>query len=64
MPADPAALVEETLETFVSALGRGEAEGAEEAIAAAIDGGVTPTMLHAEVISPSLRRVTVLRASG
>ncbi len=64
MPPDPVALVEETLELFVSALGRGEAEGAEEAIAAAIDGGVTPTMLHAEVISPSLRRVTVLRASG
>ena len=64
MPPDPVALVEETLELFASALGRGEAEGAEEAIAAAIDGGVTPTMLHAEVIGPSLRRVSVLRASG
>ncbi len=64
LPPDPVALVEETLELFVSALGRGEAEGAEEAIAAAIDGGVTPTTLHAEVIGPSLRRVTVLRASG
>ncbi|HTQ69638.1 MAG TPA: HD domain-containing phosphohydrolase [Solirubrobacteraceae bacterium] len=63
-PPDPEAIVEETLETFVSALGRGEAEGAEEAIVAAIDAGVTPTMLHAEVISPSLRRVSVLRASG
>ncbi len=63
-PLDPEALVEQTLETFVAALGRGEAEGAEEAIAAAIDGGITPTMLHAEVISPSLRRVSVLRTSG
>ncbi len=62
--ADPTALVESTLETFVTALGRGEPEAAEEAIAAAIEGGVTPTMLHAEVIGPSLRRVSVLHASG
>jgi methanogenic corrinoid protein MtbC1 len=61
---DPDAIVEETLQTFVASLGRGEAEGAEEAIAAAIDAGVSPTMLHAEVISPSLRRVNVLRAHG
>ena len=64
LSADPVALVESTLETFVAALGRGEAEDAEEVIAAAIDAGVSPTMLHAEVISPSLRRVSVLRASG
>jgi methanogenic corrinoid protein MtbC1 len=62
--ADPTALVESTLETFVTALGRGEPEAAEEAIAAAIESGVTPTMLHAEVIGPSLRRVSVLHASG
>jgi HD-GYP domain-containing protein (c-di-GMP phosphodiesterase class II) len=63
-PRDPEALVEQTLEKFVAALGRGNAENAEEAISAAIEAGVTPTMLHAEVIGPSLRRVSVLRASG
>jgi methanogenic corrinoid protein MtbC1 len=63
-PVDPVDVVEGTLETFVSALGRGDAEAAEEAIAAAIDAGITPTMLHAEVIGPSLRRITVLAESG
>jgi len=64
LPSDPEALVEDTLETFVSALGRGEAETAEEAIAAAIDAGITPTTLHAEVIGPSLRRISVQASSG
>jgi methanogenic corrinoid protein MtbC1 len=63
-PSDPEALVEGTLETFLFALGRGDAESAEEAIAAAIEAGITPTTLHAEVIGPSLRRVSVLKESG
>ncbi len=62
--SDPAALVESTLETFATALERGDAEMAEGAIATAIEDGITPTMLHAEVIGPSLRRIDVLAESG
>src|SRR5258707_5033923 len=62
--SDPAALVESTLETFVTALERGDAEMAEAAIATAIEDGISPTTLHAEVIGPALRRVTVLSETG
>jgi len=58
--SDPAALVESTLETFATALERGDAEMAEGAIATAIEDGITPTTLHAEVIGPALRRINVL----
>src|ERR1700740_1830761 len=46
---DPAALVETTLETFATALERGDAGMAEGAIASAIEDGISPTTLHAEV---------------
>jgi methanogenic corrinoid protein MtbC1 len=62
--SDPAALVEGTLETFATALERGDAEMAEGAIATAIEDGVTPTTLHAEVIGPALRRINVLSEAG
>jgi methanogenic corrinoid protein MtbC1 len=62
--SDPAALAESTLETFVTALERGDAEMAEGAIATAIEDGITPTTLHAEVIGPALRRISVLSGSG
>ncbi len=59
MRNDPAALVESTLETVRDgALERGDAEVAEGAIATAIEDGITPTTLHAEVIGPALRRMT------
>ncbi len=61
---DPDELVESTLETFATALERGDAEMAEGAIATAIEDGITPTTLHAEVIGPSLRRLDVLSAGG
>ena len=64
MRSDPAALVESTLETFASALERGDAEIAEGAIATAIEDGITPTTLHAEVIGPALRRISVLAGAG
>jgi methanogenic corrinoid protein MtbC1 len=64
MRADPAALVEGTLETFATALERGDAEMAEGAIATAIEDGISPTMLHGEVIGPALRRVRVLCETG
>ncbi|MEA2201080.1 MAG: cyclic di-GMP phosphodiesterase [Solirubrobacteraceae bacterium] len=62
--SDPAALVETTLETFVTALERGDAEMAEAAIATAIEDGISPTTLHAEVIGPALRRLAVLAETG
>jgi HD-GYP domain-containing protein (c-di-GMP phosphodiesterase class II)/methylmalonyl-CoA mutase cobalamin-binding subunit len=62
--SDPAALVESTLETFATALERGDAEMAEGAIATAIEDGISPTTLHAEVIGPALRRIDVLSEAG
>ena len=61
---DPAALVENALVTFATALERGDAETAEAAIATAIEDGISPTTLHAEVIGPALRRLTVLSDTG
>ncbi|HEX3511213.1 MAG TPA: HD domain-containing phosphohydrolase [Solirubrobacteraceae bacterium] len=61
---DPVALVESTLETFAGALERGDAETAESAIASAIEDGIAPTTLHAEVIGPALRRISVLAGAG
>ncbi len=61
---DPLALAEDTLETFALALERGDAEMAEGAIAAAIDAGVHPVTLHAEVIAPALRRIAELAEVG
>jgi methanogenic corrinoid protein MtbC1 len=62
--SDPAALVESTLESFATALERGDAEMAEAAIATAIEDGITPTTLHAEVIGPALRRISFLSDAG
>src|SRR5947209_8634819 len=62
--SDPTALVEGTLETFAGALERGEAETAEGAIATAIEDGIGATTLHAEVIGPALRRISVLSGAG
>lgn len=61
---DPAALAERALEVFAGALERGDAEVAEGAIATAIEEGITPQMLHAEVIGPALRRISVLSGAG
>jgi methanogenic corrinoid protein MtbC1 len=62
--ADPLALAESTLATYARALERGDAELAEGAIASAIEEGVSPTVIHGEVIAPALRRVTELLHAG
>jgi methanogenic corrinoid protein MtbC1 len=62
--ADPLVLAESTLETYATALERGDAEMAEGAIATAIDEGIPPTTLHGEVIAPALRRIGELSATG
>jgi HD-GYP domain-containing protein (c-di-GMP phosphodiesterase class II)/methylmalonyl-CoA mutase cobalamin-binding subunit len=62
--ADPSELVESTLETYGTALERGDAETAEGAIAQAIEDGIPATTLHGEVLAPALLRIRELRAAG
>jgi HD-GYP domain-containing protein (c-di-GMP phosphodiesterase class II) len=62
--ADPDVLVEGILETFATALERGDAETAEGAIAQAIEDGVPAAMVHDEVIEPALRRLAALKGRG
>jgi methanogenic corrinoid protein MtbC1 len=62
--ADPGELVESTLETYGTALERGDAETAEGAIAQAIEDGIPATTLHGEVIAPALLRIRELRGAG
>jgi methanogenic corrinoid protein MtbC1 len=62
--ANLGALAEQTLETFGTALERGDAETAEGAIATAIEDGLAPATLHVEVIAPALRRTRELRNAG
>ncbi len=62
--SDPQALLEVVLESYQSALERGDAETAEGAIAQAIEDGVAATALPEEVILPALRRVAKLREQG
>jgi HD-GYP domain-containing protein (c-di-GMP phosphodiesterase class II)/methylmalonyl-CoA mutase cobalamin-binding subunit len=61
---DPSELVESTLETYGTALERGDAETAEGAIAQAIEDGIPATTLHGEVLAPALLRIRELRAAG
>jgi methanogenic corrinoid protein MtbC1 len=62
--ADPVALMESTLKTYAVALERGDAEMAESAIATAIEDGLPPTTLHAEVIAPALHHIGELSEAG
>src|SRR5207245_5835508 len=62
--SDPRALVEGALEDYANAIEHGDAEGAEGAIAQAIDDGIAPATLHSEVIAPALRHVGELREAG
>jgi methanogenic corrinoid protein MtbC1 len=62
--ADPGALAESALQTYASALQRGDAETAESAIAEAIEDGLSPAIMHGEVIAPALRRVEEMIGAG
>jgi methanogenic corrinoid protein MtbC1 len=61
---DPVALMESTLDTYAAALERGDAELAEGVIAVAIEDGLPPTSLHAEVIAPALHHIGELAEAG
>jgi hypothetical protein len=62
--ADPLELAERTLQTFVIALERGDAEMAEGTIAEAIEEGMSPAGLHGEVIAPAVRRTEEMLAGA
>jgi methanogenic corrinoid protein MtbC1 len=62
--ADPSALMESTLQKYAAALECGDAEMAEGAIATAIEDGLPPTTLHAEVIAPALHHIGELSRAG
>jgi hypothetical protein len=62
--ADPIAVADSALETFVTALQRSDAEMAEGAVAQAIEDGIAAMELPGEVIEPALRQVAELRARG
>jgi hypothetical protein len=64
MRADPIAVADSALETFVTALQRSDAEMAEGAVAQAIEDGVEAVALPGEVIEPALRRLAELREQG
>jgi hypothetical protein len=61
---DRSALVESALDAYAEAIRRGDAEAAETAIAAAIEDGLEPGALQAEVIAPAMGRIGELRAAG
>jgi methanogenic corrinoid protein MtbC1 len=61
---DPVALMQNALQTYATALERGDAEEAERVIATAIEDGLPPTTLHAEVIAPALHHIGELAEAG
>jgi putative two-component system response regulator len=64
LKADPGTLIAQVREQYTKALVRGDAEAAESAIAQAIEDGLAPARLHAEVISPALTHIGELLQSG
>jgi HD-GYP domain-containing protein (c-di-GMP phosphodiesterase class II) len=62
--ADPIAVADSALETFVTALERTDAEMAEGAVAQAIEDGIAAVDLPGEVIEPALRRLAEMREQG
>ena len=62
--ADPIAVADSALDTFVTALQRADAEMAEGAVAQAIEDGIPAVELPGEVIEPALRRLAELREQG
>lgn len=62
--SDRAALVGSALDAYSEAIRRGDPEAAEGAIAAAIEDGLQPGALQAEVISPAMLRIRELCEAG
>jgi HD-GYP domain-containing protein (c-di-GMP phosphodiesterase class II) len=64
LKADPRALLADVRDLYTRALEHGDAEQAEGAIAQAIEDGLAPAQLHAEVIAPALRHIGELLQAG
>lgn len=62
--SDPQSLVAGALETYTDAMRLGDAELAEEAIAQAIEDGISPSQLQDEVVAPAMRQIEALRQGG
>jgi methanogenic corrinoid protein MtbC1 len=62
--ADPESLVAGALESYTTALERGDAEAAEAVFAQAIDDGISPSTLHCEVFAPAMIRLGELAEAG
>jgi hypothetical protein len=62
--SDPRSLLAGALEIYTDAMRLGDAELAEEAIAQAIEDGITPATLQDEVVTPAMRHIEQLRESG
>jgi len=64
MLCDPDGVVAPLLADFTGALEHGDAIGAEETIAQAIEQGIVPATLHRELIAPAMRSLDLLRETG
>ncbi len=62
--SNPRSLLAAALEIYTDAMRLGDAELAEEAIASAIEDGIDPTTLKAEVVDPAMRHIEQLREVG
>ncbi len=62
--SNPQALLAHVRDTYVQALERGDAETAEGTVAQAIEDGLTPATLHADVIEPALVHIDELCETG
>lgn len=62
--SNPRSLLAAALEIYTDAMRLGDAELAEEAIASAIEDGIDPATLTAEVVDPAMRHIEQLREVG
>ena len=62
--SDPRSLLAGALEIYTDAMRLGDAELAEEAIAQAIEDGIDPATLQAEVVTPAMTHIERLREAG
>jgi hypothetical protein len=61
---DHPTLIASALDAYTEAISHGDSEAAEGAIAAAIEDGLEPGVLHGQVIAPAMFRISELRRSG
>lgn len=62
--SDPRSLLASALELYTDAMRLGDAELAEEAIASALEDGISPATLQDEVLAPAMAHIETLHHSG